>query len=86
MAVIYFLKMTRVSKSDEDDWQKLKRYLGFVKGTINDKRIMHADNINDLFIWVDVLNAIHEDMKGHTSGVMSLRTGILHGKSSKQKT
>jgi hypothetical protein len=34
--VVSFL-MTRVSKSDEDDWRKLKRCLGFIKGTINDK-------------------------------------------------
>jgi hypothetical protein len=82
--VISFL-MTRVSKSDEDNWHKLKRCLGFIKGTINDKRVIGADNINDLFVWVDALHAIHDDMKGHTGGVMSLGTGILHGKSSKQK-
>jgi hypothetical protein len=50
--VVSFL-MTRVSKSDEDDWRKLKRCLGFIKGTIDDKRIIGADNINDLFVWVD---------------------------------
>jgi hypothetical protein len=77
--------MTRVSKSDEDDWRKLKRCLGFIKGTMNDKRVIGADNINELFVWVDASHAIHGDMRGHTGGVMSLGTGILHGKSSKQK-
>ena len=28
--------MTGVSKSNEKDWEKLKRCLGFMKGTIND--------------------------------------------------
>ena len=42
--------MTRVSKSDEDNWRKLKRCLGFIKGTIEDKGTMGADNINDLFV------------------------------------
>jgi hypothetical protein len=45
--------MTRVSKSDKDDWCKLKRCLGFIKGTTNNKRIIGAENINDLFVWVD---------------------------------
>jgi hypothetical protein len=77
--------MTRVSKSDEDDWRKLKRCLGSIKGTMSDKRVIGANNINELFVWVDASHAIHADMKGHTGGVMSLGTGILHGKSSKQK-
>ena len=51
--------MTRVSKSNEDDWRKLKQYLDFIKGTINDKRIIGADNISDLFVWVDASHAIH---------------------------
>ena len=76
--------MTRVSKSDEDDWKKLKRCLGFIKGTMEDKRIIGADNISDLFVWVDASHAIHEYLKGHTGGVMSMGTGILHGKSSKK--
>ena len=82
-AVSYLV--TRVSKSDKDDWQKLKRCLGFIQGTINDKRIISTDNIKGLFVWVDASRTMHDDMKGHTGGVMSLGTGILHGKSSKQK-
>lgn len=78
-SMISFL-MTRVSKSDEDNWRKLKRCLG-----IEDKRTMGAGNIKDLFVWVDASHAIHDDMKGHTGGVMSLGTGVIHGKLLKQK-
>ena len=74
--------MTRVSKSDEDDWRKLKRCLGFVKGTLHEKRIIGADNVSDLFVWVDALHAIHANMRGHTGGVMSLGRGMLHEKAS----
>lgn len=37
--------MTRVSKSNEKDWDKLKRCLVFLKGSINDKRIIVADSL-----------------------------------------
>jgi hypothetical protein len=59
--------------------------LGFVKNTIKDVRVIGADNVKELFVWVDASHAIHEDKKGHTGGLMSLGRGILHGKSSKQK-
>ena len=39
---------TRVSCSTVDDWNKLKRLLQFIKGTINDKRIIGANGLNDL--------------------------------------
>ena len=34
---------------------------------------------------MDAAYAVHHDMKSHTSGVMSFRTGVLNGKSAKQK-
>ena len=66
--------MTRVSKSNMKDWEKLKRCLGFLKGTINDVRVIGADSIRDLHVWVDASHAIHENMRGHTGGVMSVGT------------
>ena len=39
----------RVSKSTEEDWLKLKRILGFLKGTIDDVRIIGAENLQDLY-------------------------------------
>ena len=77
--------MARVSKSNMKDWEKLKRCLGFLKGTINDVRVIGADSIRDLHVWVDASHAIHENMRGHTGGVMSVGTGTIHCKSSKQK-
>ena len=77
--------MTRVSKSNEKDWEKLKRCLGFIKGTRDDLRVIGADNLEDLCIWVDASHATHENMRGHTGGIMSAGTGAIHCKSSKQK-
>ena len=77
--------MTRVSKSNEKDWEKLKRCLGYLKKTINDRRIIGADSMRDLHVWVDASHAVHENMRGHTGGIMSMGLGTLHCKSSKQK-
>jgi hypothetical protein len=76
---------TRVSKSDEDDWAKLKRLLQFLSQTIDDVRVVAADDLSKLLTWVDASYAIHHDMRGHTGGAMSFGTGIIHGKASKQK-
>ena len=35
--------------------------------------------------WVDASFGVHMDMRGHTCGLLSLRTGVLHHKTCKQK-
>lgn len=77
--------MTRVLKSNERDWTKLKRCLGFLKGTFNDLRKIGADSLRDLHVWVDASHAVHENMREHTGGTISMGIGTLHNKSSKQK-
>ena len=74
-----------MSKSTDDDWKKLKRVLGFLKGTIDDIRVIGADSMQDLYTWVNASYAVYEDMRSQTGGVMSLGHGILHHKSSVQK-
>lgn len=76
---------TRVSKSNERDWLKLKRVLSFLKRTIKDPRIIGAKSLHDLFTWVDASYAVHPNMRGHTGGTMSYGTGVVHAKASKQK-
>ena len=39
----------RVSKSDEDDWEKLRRVMIFCKDTIDDVWIIGATSLKDLF-------------------------------------
>ena len=74
---------TRVSKSTEDYWRKLRRGLLFINGTINKKRIIGARSLKDLFTWIDAAYAVHANMRGHTGGAMSMGYGVLHEKSSK---
>jgi len=76
---------TRVSCSTVDDWNKIKRILQFVKGTINDKRIIVANGLNDLLTWVDAAYVMHPNMRSHTGGCMSFGLGTLNARSTKQK-
>ena len=76
---------TRVSKSDDDDWKKLRRVIAFVKGTIDDKRIIGANNLFQIFMWIDAAYAVNADMRSQTGGAMSMGIGIRHGKCGKQR-
>ena len=76
---------TRVPKSDEDDWKKLRRVIDYVQATIDDVRIIGATSLSQIFTWIDAAYAVTADMKSQTGGSMSMGLGILHGKSSKQK-
>jgi hypothetical protein len=76
---------TRVSKSDVDDWGKLKRVLQYLYGTLEMCRYIAADSFVDLHTWIDAAYAVHQDMRSQTGGCMSLGQGIIHGKSTKQK-
>ncbi len=76
---------TRVSKSTEQDWSKLKRVLEFLKGTLDDRITLGADDITVMQTWVDASYAVHNDMKSHTGGIVSFGRGSIMSKSSKQK-
>ena len=71
---------TRVSKSDVDDWQKLKRFLQFLYCTIDDERINGLESLSDVFTWIDAAYAgVYPGMKSQTGGCMSFGWGIIHG-------
>ena len=76
---------TRVANPNEDDWQKLERLLRFVNSTREDKRIIGINDINTMNTFIDASYIVHSNMRGHTSGAISIGVGIIHGKASKQK-
>lgn len=76
---------TRVSKSDEDDWNKLKRVLGWIKVTIDDKRYICAKSLAQIFTWIDASYAVHPDMRSQKGGAHSMGREILHGSARKQR-
>ena len=77
--------MRRVSKSDKDDWKNLKRVLAFLKGTINDKRIIGVKSLSRMLTFIDSAHAVHDNMRSHLGRLISLGEGIIHGKSAMQK-
>ena len=76
---------TRVKSPDVEDWKKLKRLISFLHQTIDDIRIIGADDLLKMQTFIDFSHAVHEDMKGHTGGTITFGTGIVSVKSSKQK-
>ena len=76
---------TRVSKSNLDDWGKLRRVIAFIKCTIDDVRIIGAHDLKSIFTWIDAAYAVNADMRSQTGGAMSMGLGVLHAKCSKQK-
>ena len=78
--------MRRVSKSDVDDWWKLKRVLAYLKNSIDDVRVVGATSLTEILSWIDASFAVHSDMKSHTGGCTSMGIGLVHQKSSTQKS
>ena len=66
--------MRRVSKSDVDDWWKLKRVLAYLKNTIDHVRIIGASSLTQILTLVDASFAVHDDMRSHTGGVTSQKS------------
>ena len=75
-----------MTKSDSHDWKKLKRVLGYIKSTLGLKLRLHCgDGVPVIKWWIDALYAVHHDMKSQTGAVMSLGSGSVFSKSTKQK-
>ena len=76
---------TRVSEPTEDDWRKLTRVLQYLRGTLDLKLTLGADDIMMAKSWIDVSYGVHNDCRSHTGGVMSWGWGVLNTKCQKQK-
>jgi len=76
---------TRVKEPTIQDWQKLKRVLMYIRGTIDMPRIMSLKDFSTMDIYVDAAHAVHHDMRGQTGGCIQMGTGLIHARSSKQK-
>ena len=76
---------TRVNKPDEDDFKKLAREVKYLRGTRDMTLTIGLQNDGVMTWWVDASNDVHNDMKGHTGGTMSLGHGSIYSSSTKQK-
>jgi hypothetical protein len=76
---------TRVSCSDTEDCNKLKRLLQYLHRTVKEYAIIGADSLNKIMTWVEASYGVHHDLKSHTGGLISLGYGVVMCKSAKQK-
>ena len=75
---------TRVKDPDCDDWKKLVRILGYLKGT-QGLGLTLRDDGNGIHWWIDAAYAVHPSMRGHTGTTLSLEKGSIFSKSTMQK-
>ncbi len=72
--------------SSKDDWHKLLlRMMSFIKETVINMQTIGGENVHHMLTMVDSTHAVHNDMRGHTGGLMTFGTEVVHQKSSKQK-
>ena len=76
---------TRVSRSTEQDWLKLKRVLEFLNGTFSDGLTLRAESLTELINFADVSFAVHPDMRSPTGGGASFGRGVFLPMSKKQR-
>ena len=53
--------------------------------TIDDVRRIGAASLTEIFTWIDAAYAVHDNMRSHMGGLISLGRGVLHAKSSMEK-
>jgi hypothetical protein len=76
---------TQVRLPNKDDWGKVKRVLGYLKGTLHMPLILSADLLTLSQWWVDAAYAVHDNCQGHTGAGMSFGQGMALSYSWKQK-
>ena len=76
---------TRVKEPDQDDWKKPLRMLQYLRATKNYVKTLSMDDTGVVKWWADAAFAVHQDMKSHTGGVMSVGEGAAQSISTKQK-
>lgn len=76
---------TRVKGPDQDDWNKLRRLIQYLRGTALLDLTLRANGNNIVKWWIDAAYAVHTDFKSHTGATMSLGSGMVYSSSTRQK-
>jgi hypothetical protein len=76
---------TRVREPDQDDWAKMVHLMKYIRGTKLLPLILSATDNGILIWWINASFAVHPNMRGHTSGGLSMGTGFPIVTSKKQK-
>ena len=83
MAVAF--ECMHVKELDRDDYKKLAQKKKYLRGTKNLPLVLEADDSGMIKWWVNGSFAVHEDMRSHTGGTMSLGKGAAYATSTWQK-
>jgi hypothetical protein len=75
----------RVKAPDEDDYKKLRRTMQYLRGSMDILLTLEADDVRIVKWWVDASYAVHNDLKSHTGGTMSLGKGSIYSASKTQR-
>jgi hypothetical protein len=70
---------------DEDNWGKVKRLLGYLKGTLHMPLVLLANLLTLSWWWVDAAYTVHHNCRGHTGAGMSFGQGMAMSYSWKHK-
>ena len=57
----------------------------YLRGTADYGLTLEADDLQQIYWWIDAAFAVHQDMRSHTGQHMSLGKGAVYSSSSKQK-
>jgi ATP-dependent protease ClpP protease subunit len=76
---------TQMTKSDDNNYKKLVQVVKYVRATKDMKLTLSVSGNTEINWSVDASYAVHNDMKGHTGGSMTLGTGLAFSMSWKQK-
>jgi hypothetical protein len=82
--VVSFLN-TQLVKPDEDDYKKLAHVVKYLDTTVDMPLVLAADDSGQIHWWIDSSFTVHDDMKGHTGGTMSMGKASIYSTSAKQK-
>ncbi len=83
LAVLFLT--TRVKSPDSDDWNTMKRILGYLMETIEYHFTLNYSNLNNLTWYIDGSYASHSDMRGQSGAVLMAGDCAVLFKSNKQK-
>ena len=59
--------------------------MSFLNGTINDKRIIGAISLENMYMWIDAVYGVYNYMINQTGGAVSLGLDLIHEKHIIQK-
>ena len=76
---------TCVKSPTEEDWKKLLCMLQYVKSSLHDVPVLHADDSPIIKWYVDTSFGVHPDFKSHTGVAMTYEAGVPIAMSCQQR-